>query len=169
MMFWATDMRARRREVVKGAAERARAKMMDMRAIARATGSGRGEIVEGLPRRDHEWEDDDETLQTHNYTGTRGDVVAYCYPFDPNIPVGSIDPLPRSGCGIVTRTGSDSVKYGIGSTEKVNISQTRLEEAFSIPFSLDQSLTTRHYPTTPRLAPHVLFHTFVASLLGLFL
>ena len=86
-MFWATDMRARRREVVKGAAERARAKMMDMRAIARATGSGRGEIVEGLPRRDHEWEDD-ETLQTRNYTGTREDVVAYYYSFDLDIPIG---------------------------------------------------------------------------------
>ena len=109
MMFWAADVRARRCEVVKGAAERARVKMVDMQAIGRAIGDGSGEIVEGLPHRDHEWEDDDETLQTRNYTGTREDVVAYCYPFDLNIPVGSIDPLPRSSCGIVTRTGSDSV------------------------------------------------------------
>ena len=130
--------------------------MVDIQAIGRATGNGSGEIVEGLPHRDHEWEDDDETLQTRNYTGTREDVVAYCYPFDLNIPVGSIDPLPRSSCGIVTRTGSNSVEYGIGSTKKVFISQTRLEEAFSIPFSLDQPLTMRHYPTTPRLALHVL-------------
>ena len=107
----------------------------------------------------------------HAIIRVREDVVAYCYPFDLNILVGSIDPLPRSSCGIVTRTGSDSVEYGIGSTEKVNISQARLEEAFSIPFSLDQPLTTRHYrdPTTARLAPHVLFHTFIASQVSPFL
>ena len=105
----------------------------------------------------------------HAIIRVREDIVAYCYPFDLDIPVGSIDPLPRSCSGIVTRTGSDSVEYGIGSTEKVNISQTRLEEAFSNPFSLDQPLAARHYPTTPRLAPHVLFHTFIASQVGLFL
>ena len=79
MMFWAADVRARRRKVVKGAAERARAKMKDMQAVGRVTGNGSGEIVEGLPCRDHEWEDDDEILRTRNYTDTREDVVmAYC-------------------------------------------------------------------------------------------
>ena len=70
-MFFAADVRARRGEVVKVAAERAREKMVDMQAIGRATGNRSAEIVEGLPRRDHEWEDDDETLQTRNYTGMR--------------------------------------------------------------------------------------------------
>ena len=52
-MFWPADVRARRREIVKGVAERARAKMMDMGAISRATGSGSGEIVEGLQCQEH--------------------------------------------------------------------------------------------------------------------
>ena len=34
MMFWAADVRARRRKVVKGAAGRARAKMVDMERLA---------------------------------------------------------------------------------------------------------------------------------------
>ena len=53
IIFWAADVRARRREVVKGATERTRAKMMDMGAVGRATRGGSGEIVEELPRRDH--------------------------------------------------------------------------------------------------------------------
>ena len=53
--------------------------MMEMGAVGRATGSGSGEIVEEIQRREHEWEDD-ETLQTRNYTRTREDVVGYCYP-----------------------------------------------------------------------------------------
>ena len=107
MMFWAADVRARRYEVVKGAAERAGAKMVDMQAISKATGNGSGEIVEGLPRRDHEWEDDDETLQTRNYTGTREDVVAYCYSFDLDIQIRSTEPVPRFSSRFITGAGSD--------------------------------------------------------------
>ena len=66
-----------------------------MRAVGRATGNGSGEIVEGLPRRDHEW-DDDETLPTRNYTGTREDVVAYCYSLDLDIPIRSTGSVSRS-------------------------------------------------------------------------
>ena len=95
--------------------------------------------------------------------------MAYRYPFDLDIPVGSTDPLLRSSSGLITATGSNSVEYRLGSTEKVNISQTRPEEAFSIRFSLDQSTTTINYPTAPHLAPRVFFHTLIATILGLFL
>ena len=43
-MFWAADVRARGREVVRGTPERARAKMKDVQAVGRATGNGSGEM-----------------------------------------------------------------------------------------------------------------------------
>ena len=109
MVFWAADARARRREVVKGAMEIAKAKIVDMDSVGRASGSGSGEIFEGLQRQERQWEDD-EILQTRNYIGTREDIVAYCHSFDLDVPVGSTDPLPRSSSGFLTRTGSDSVE-----------------------------------------------------------
>ena len=112
--------------------------MMDMGAVGRATGSGSGEIVEELSRRDREWEDDDETLQTRNYTGTREDVVTYCYSFDLDIPIRSTDSVSRSVSQIVTGTGSHQ-----SNTAKIH------RESIHIPNSTRRSILR---PVLPRPA-----------------